>query len=63
MDTSELWTISEIHKFEPDHSEWVAVCNNGKEYSATYVNKYKPCGVMFFCIPNGVEILGYLKKL
>ena len=41
--------------------EYLAIGNNGKSYHASYVPKYDPSGVMFFCIPDSVEILGYLK--
>ena len=41
--------------------EYLAIGNNGKSYHASYVPKYDPSGVMFFCIPDSVEILGYLE--
>ena len=41
--------------------EYLAIGNNGKSYHASYVPKYRPSGVMFFCVPDSVEILGYLK--
>ena len=41
--------------------EYLAIGNNGKSYHASYVPKYEPSGVMFFCIPSDVEILGYLE--
>ena len=41
--------------------EYLAIGNNGKSYHASYVPKYVPSGVMFFCIPDSVEILGYLE--
>lgn len=40
--------------------DYFAICDNGKAYSATYVNKYLPGGVFYFCIPAGVKILGYV---
>lgn len=40
--------------------DYFAICDNGKAYSATYVNKYLPGGTFFFCIPAGVKILGYV---
>lgn len=39
--------------------KYLAHGDDGKKYSATKVNKYIPGGVMFFCIPAGVKILGY----
>lgn len=39
--------------------QYLAHGNDGKTYAATKVNKYIPGGVMFFCIPAGVKILGY----
>ena len=41
--------------------EYLAIGNDGKSYHASYVPKYEPSGVMFFCIPQSVEILGYLE--
>ncbi len=41
--------------------EYLAIGNNGKSYRALYVPKYEPSGVMFFCIPSDVEILGYIE--
>lgn len=40
--------------------DYFAICDNGKAYHASYVNKYLPGGVFYFCIPAGVEILGYV---
>lgn len=40
--------------------EYFAICDNGKAYPAKYVNKYFPGGTFFFCIPQGVGILGYI---
>lgn len=41
--------------------EYLAIGNDGKSYHASYVPKYEPSGVMFFCIQADVEILGYLE--
>lgn len=38
---------------------YFAIGDNGKAYSAAYVNKYIPGGVFYFCIPGSVKILGY----
>lgn len=40
--------------------DYFAICDNGKAYRATYVNKYYPGGTFFFCIPEGIKILGYV---
>ena len=40
--------------------DYFAISNNGKAYHATYVNKYLPGGVFYFCIPANVKILGYV---
>lgn len=40
--------------------EYFAIGNNGRAYHATYVNKYFPGGVFYFCIPANVKILGYV---
>lgn len=40
--------------------EYFAIGSNGKAYHASYVNRYLPGGVFYFCIPAGVEILGYV---
>lgn len=40
--------------------EYFAICDNGKAYHATYVNKYFEKGVFFFTIPAGIKILGYV---
>lgn len=42
--------------------EYFAIGNNGKAYHASYVNKYLPGGVFYFCIPQGVEVLGYVPE-
>ena len=36
-----------------------AVCNDGKEYEACYVQRFE---MIFFAIPNSVEILGYVMR-
>lgn len=40
--------------------EYFTIGNNGKAYHASYVNKYLSGGVFYFCIPQGVEVLGYV---
>lgn len=60
IDIADLISFEEIAK-EHKAGEYLAVGNDGKEYRASYVPDYRPQGVMFFCIPAGVEVLGYLK--
>lgn len=57
IDSVDLWSIKDVIKANED-GEFLAICNNGKEYEASYVSKYR---AMFFTIPQDVEILGYLK--
>lgn len=58
--TEDLISFEEIAK-KHIAGEYLAIGNNGKSYHASYVPKYEPSGVMFFCIPQRVEILGYLE--
>ena len=60
INTNDLITFDEIAK-KHIAGEYLAIGNNGKSYHASYVPKYEPSGVMFFCIPSDVEILGYLE--
>ena len=60
INTNDLITFDEIAK-KHIAGEYLAIGNNGKSYHASYVQKYEPSGVMFFCIPSDVEILGYLE--
>ena len=54
-----LYSFEEVKKLSEDNSEWLAICDNGKKYHATYTTNYG--GVMFFCIPDTVRVIGYLK--
>ena len=58
-DTDEMLNPEEI-KNEGIEGDYFAICANGKAYPATYVNDYFPGGTFFFCIPQGIEILGYI---
>ena len=60
INTNDLISFDEIAK-KHIAGEYLAIANNGKSYHASYVPKYEPSGVMFFCIPSDVEILGYLE--
>lgn len=46
-----MLSIEEIRKHKTE-GEYIAVCISGKRYHASFVNKYAPDGVMFFCIPD-----------
>lgn len=52
-----LYTIKDIIKENKD-GEFLAVCDDGKEYEASYNAKYR---AMFFSIPSDVSVIGYLK--
>lgn len=60
INAKDLISFDEIAK-KHITGEYLAIGNNGKSYRASYVPKYEPSGVMFFCIPNSIEILGYLE--
>ena len=60
INAEDLISFEEIAK-KHIAGEYLAIGNDGKSYHASYVPKYDPSGVMFFCIPDSVEILGYLK--
>lgn len=48
-------TLEEITK----SGKYYAIGNNGKKYEATFC---ADLGVMFFCIPSSVEIVGYIER-
>lgn len=60
ISTEDLISFEEIAK-KHIAGEYLAIGNDGEGYHASYVPKYRPSGVMFFCIPADVEILGYLE--
>lgn len=60
INTEDLISFEEIAK-KHIAGEYLAIDNDGKSYHASYVPEYRPSGVMFFCIPDSVEILGYLE--
>lgn len=51
-------TFEEITATNRD-GEYYAIGNNGKQYNAHYNAEF---GVMFFCIPASVEIIGYIER-
>ena len=55
-----MLSIEEIRKHKAA-GEYIAVCISGKRYHASFVNKYAPDGVMFFCIPDREIVIGYEK--
>ena len=55
----EILTYDQIRKKNKD-GEFFAIGENGREYHAVYTTEHG--GVMFFCIPADVEIIGYRKK-
>ena len=60
ISAEDLLSFEEIAK-KHISGEYLAIGDNGKSYHASYVPKYEPSGVMFFCIPASVKILGYLE--
>lgn len=58
--TADLISFEEIAK-KHIAGKYLAIGDDGKSYEASYVPKYIPSGVMFFCVPAEVEILGFLK--
>ena len=60
INTNDLISFDELAK-KHIAGEYLASANDGKSYHASYVPNYDPSGVMFFCIPASVKILGYLE--
>lgn len=52
-----LISYEEISTTQTEDKEYIAIGDNGREYDAHWTPKYN--GVMFFCIPSTVEVLGY----
>ena len=57
MTKADLYTIKDIIRENKD-GEFLAICDNGKEYEASYNAKYR---AMFFAIPSDASVIGYLK--
>ena len=51
-------TLHEIKATNKDGS-YYAIGSNGKRYEASYSAQF---GVMFFAIPDSVQILGYIER-
>lgn len=62
INTEDLISFEEIAK-KHTAGEYLAIGNDGRSYNASYVPDYEPSGVMFFCIPADVKILGYVEKV
>lgn len=62
INTEDLISFEEIAK-KHTAGEYLAIGNDGRSYNASYVPDYEPSGVMFFCIPTDVKILGYVEKV
>ena len=61
IEAANLISFEEIAK-KRKAGEYLAIGSDGKEYPASYDPRYLTNGVMFFCIPSDVEILGYIKN-
>lgn len=57
MMKADLYTIKDIIQENKD-GEFLAICDNGKEYEASYNAKNR---AMFFAIPSDISVIGYLK--
>jgi hypothetical protein len=55
-----MLTFEEISTTQTEDKEYIAIGDNDKEYDAHWTTKYN--GVMFFCIPSTVQVLGYKEK-
>ena len=44
---------------ENKDGKYIALGNNGKKYDASYSSQF---GCMFFCIPQTVKVVGYIKN-
>jgi hypothetical protein len=51
-----MLSYEEINKNQKEDKNYIAIGDNGKEYTASWVVKYP---AMFFCIPSTVEVIGY----
>lgn len=51
-----MLSYEEILNNQKEDKDYIAIGNNGKEYSAAWVVKYP---AMFFCIPSTVKVIGY----
>jgi hypothetical protein len=56
-DGQKIMTYEQIREQNPENCELLAICNNGKQYPASYNKKLKS---IFFAIPHSVKIIGYI---
>lgn len=56
-----MQTLEQIKGNEINGASYWAIAENGRKYKATYSNEYFG-GIMFFCIPDGIKIIGYEKR-
>lgn len=54
-------TFQEIRTEAENGAEFYAIGDNGEKYPATFSAEYMG-GIMFFCIPANVQILGYIER-
>lgn len=55
-----MMTFDEIRATAQDGARYWAIGENGRKYSATYSADFG--GVMFFCIPAEIAVIGYEKR-
>lgn len=55
-----MMTFDEIKATAQDGARYWAIGENGRKYSATYSADFG--GVMFFCIPAEIAVIGYEKR-
>lgn len=56
-DSQKIKTAEQIREQNPEDCELLAICNDGKQYPASYNQKLKS---IFFAIPHSVKIIGYI---
>ena len=56
-DGQKIMTHEQIKEQNPEDCELLAICNDGKQYPASYNQKLKS---IFFAIPRSVKIIGYI---
>ena len=56
-DGQKIKTAEQIREQNPEDCDLLAICNDGKQYPASYNQKLKS---IFFAIPRSVKIIGYI---